>query len=200
MCSGRQTRDYFVYCLGILCRFLLPILLHESLPCCLPSRCVLPFPRTSLHDLLPFVPPEVVPVLPQFPSQAFYRYDQYCFHIISFSIVFPFFVSFSLFLVPAFMSRSLTVPVSSLFSFFVECSSSDGRVFFLCFVRAISVSASFSMLIVSDVIRAIPIRISFASRSHRVRPRIVPIKTPDFLFLKSGAKIIAKPTLVFHRE
>ena len=41
-------------------------------------------------------------------------------------------------------------------SFFVECSSSQGRVFFRCSVRATSVSAFFSMLIVSDVIRLIP--------------------------------------------
>ena len=65
-------------------RFLLPVLLHESFPCSLPSRRVLPFPRTFLHDLLSPVHPEVVPVLPQFPSQAFYRYDQYCFHNSSF--------------------------------------------------------------------------------------------------------------------
>ena len=90
-------------------RFLLPVLLHESFPCSLPSRRVLPFPRTFLHDLLSPVHPEVVPVLPQFPSQAFYRYDQYCFHIISFSIVFPFFVSFSLSLVPASYAGFLPV-------------------------------------------------------------------------------------------
>ena len=34
----------------------------------------------SARSVPPPVHPEVVPVLPQFPSQAFYWYDQYCFH------------------------------------------------------------------------------------------------------------------------
>ena len=52
----------------------------KSLPCCLPCRRVLPFPWAFLHDLLSPIHPEVVPVLSQFPSQALYRYYQYCFH------------------------------------------------------------------------------------------------------------------------
>lgn len=37
--------------------------------------------RTSLHNLLALVHPEVVSILPQRPSQGLYRYDQFCFHI-----------------------------------------------------------------------------------------------------------------------
>jgi len=39
--------------------------------------------RTPLHDLFPFVHPEVVSILPQLSSQRLYRYYQFCYHIFS---------------------------------------------------------------------------------------------------------------------
>ena len=72
------------------------------------------------------------------------------------------------------MINTAFISFSSLFLFFFcfpflfLC-----RVCFRCSVRATSVSAFFSMLIVSDVIRLIPKPFPFASRSHRVRPRSV---------------------------
>ena len=36
--------------------------------------------RAALDDLDAFVHPEVVPILPQLPSQRIYRYNQLCFH------------------------------------------------------------------------------------------------------------------------
>lgn len=69
------------------------------------------------------------------------------------------------------------------FSFFVECSSCQGRVFFRCSVRATSVSPSSFYV---DCLGCYPTHarlisepFPFALRSHRVRPRNIPIKTAD---------------------
>lgn len=154
-------RQLFFCLSGIECRFLLPVLLHEPFPCCLSSRCVLPFPRTSLHDLLPFVPPEVVPVLPQFPSQAFYRYDQYCFHNSSFFA--------------SDVIGHVILLCSVLGGILISRCSNDFFRRLQCSVRATSVSAFFSMLIVSDVIRLISKPFPSHSHSHLVRIAYVPV-------------------------
>ena len=54
---------------------------HKFISCRLPCRCIHPFSRTPLHDLLSSVHPKVVPVFPQCPSQRLYWYNQFCFHL-----------------------------------------------------------------------------------------------------------------------
>ena len=73
----------FVRSRGILSRFLLPVFSYEAFPCRLPCWRILPFPRTLLHDLLPLVHPEVVPVFLQLSAQGLYWYNQFCFHFFS---------------------------------------------------------------------------------------------------------------------
>ena len=57
------------------------VFFYKSLSRRFPRRCILPFPRTPLHNLLAFIHPEVVPVSLQFPSQRLYRIYQFSFHI-----------------------------------------------------------------------------------------------------------------------
>ena len=74
----------FVRSRGILSRFLLPVFSYEAFPSSFPCWCIGPFPRASLYDLYALAYSEVVPVLPQLPSQRFYRYNQFCYHLTSF--------------------------------------------------------------------------------------------------------------------
>ena len=90
--------------------------------------------------------------------------------LLSYSYRFILFFSFS----AATIKSQSQYPFVCL-SFFVECSSSQGRVFFRCSVRTTSVSAFFSMLIVSDVIRLIPDSFPSLSHSHLVRIAYVPV-------------------------
>ena len=65
-----------------LIRLSLSVSLHEPFLVRLFVRCLhMPTSvRTPLYNLFPFVHPEVVPILPQHPSQLFYRYYQFCYH------------------------------------------------------------------------------------------------------------------------
>ena len=56
------------------------VFLDKPLPRRFPCRRIRPFSRTPLYDLHSPAHSEIVPIFPQRPSQALYRYNQFCFH------------------------------------------------------------------------------------------------------------------------
>ena len=135
---------------SFLSALLLPIFSDEPLPCRLPCRCVLPFPRASLYDLYALAYSEVVPVLPQLPSQRFYRYDQFRFHLTSF-----------------FMRHSM--PAFTLGCLLFGAISPN----FVFSSISLASYAGYILFITSNDIRHFVLSFSFALRSHVERPRTV---------------------------
>ena len=70
--------------------FLLRIFSDKLLSCRLSCWSIRPFGRVPLNDLCAFAHPEIESVLFQFPSQRFYGYNQFNYHIIVLSFCFQY--------------------------------------------------------------------------------------------------------------